>query len=234
MPEITLVAEAGRPTGSRASNRLRRAGRIPGVIYGHGIEPVPISVAGRDLRAALTTESGMNALLSVRVDGQDHLTLAREVQRHPVRNTVVHVDFQIVRRDEVVSADVPLVLAGEAHEVDAGGGVVEQPLTSLTIRATPAAIPAGIEVDITALSMGDTIRVGDLTLPDGVATEVDADEPVVIARAGVALEEAAPAEEAEAEAEGGGPAATPSRERPTPEGAQAGEGASPSTGAEEG
>jgi large subunit ribosomal protein L25 len=224
MAEITLVAEAGRPTGSRASNRLRRAGRIPGVIYGHGIEPVPISVAGRDLRAALTTESGMNALLSVRVNGQDHLTLAREVQRHPVRNTVVHVDFQIVRRDEVVSADVPLVLAGEAHEVDAGGGVVEQPLTSLTIRATPAAIPAGIEVDITALSMGDTIRVGDLTLPDGVATEVDADEPVVIARAGVALEEGAPAEEAEGEPEGEGPA--------TSGGAPAGEGASPSTGEE--
>jgi large subunit ribosomal protein L25 len=234
MAEITLVAEAGRPTGSRASNRLRRAGRIPGVIYGHGIEPVPISIAGRDLRAALTTESGMNALLSVQVDGQAHLTLAREVQRHPVRNTVVHVDFQIVRRDEVVSADVPLVIAGEAQEVDAGGGVVEQPLTSLTIRATPAGIPASIEVDVTALSMGDTIRVGDLSLPDGVTTEVDADEPVVIARAGVTLEEEAPAEEAEAEAEGEAPAATPSRERPPPESAPVGEGASPSTGAEEG
>src|SRR6516165_8427644 len=121
MAEITLVAEAGRPTGSRASIRLRRAGRIPGVIYGHGIEPVPVSVAGRDLRAALTTESGMNALLSVQVDGQAHLTLAREVQRHPVRNTVVHVDFQIVRRDEVVSADVPLVVVGEAHEVVVSG-----------------------------------------------------------------------------------------------------------------
>ena len=77
MPEITLVAEAGRPTGSRASNRLRHAGRIPGVIYGHGIEPVPISVAGRELRAALTTEAGMNALLSVQVEGQAHVALPR-------------------------------------------------------------------------------------------------------------------------------------------------------------
>jgi large subunit ribosomal protein L25 len=229
MAEITLVAEAGRPTGSRASNRLRHAGRIPGVIYGHGIEPVPISVAGRDLRAALTTEAGMNALLSVQVDGQAHLTLAREVQRHPVRNTVIHVDFQIVRRDEVVSADVPLVTAGEAKEVESGGGVVEQPLTTLTIRATPAAIPAGIEVDITTLSMGDTIRVGDLTLPRGVTTEVDPDEPVVIARAGVTLEEEAP-EEAEAEGE----AATPSAEGGTSETPPAGEGSSRSAGAEEG
>ena len=229
MAEITLVAEAGRPTGSRPSNRLRHAGRIPGVIYGHGIEPVPISVAGRELRAALTTEAGMNALLSVQVDGQAHLTLAREVQRHPVRNTVIHVDFQIVRRDEVVSADVPLVIAGEAQEVNAGGGVVEQPLTSLAIRAIPAAIPASIEVDITGLTLGDTIRVGDLTLPDGVTTDVDTDEPVVIARAGVTLEEEAPAERAEGEAEGeAAPEGTTSGTAP------AGEASSPSTGAEEG
>jgi len=231
MPEITLVAEAGRPTGSRASNRLRHAGRIPGVIYGHGIEPVPISVAGRELRAALTTEAGMNALLSVQVEGQAHLTLAREVQRHPVRNTVIHVDFQIVRRDEVVSADVPLVIAGEAQAVSAGGGVVEQPLTSLTIRATPAAIPAGIEVDITALSIGDTIRVADLTLPDGVTTDVDTDEPVVIARTGVTLEEEAPAEGAEGEAEGEAAASPGGR---TSETAPTGEASSSSTGAEEG
>jgi large subunit ribosomal protein L25 len=231
MPEITLVAEAGRPTGSRASNRLRHAGRIPGVIYGHGIEPVPISVAGRELRAALTTEAGMNALLSVQVDGQEHLTLAREVQRHPVRNTVIHVDFQIVRRDEVVSADVPLVVAGEAHEVSSGGGVVEQPLTSLSIRATPAAIPASIEVDITALSIGDTIRVADLTLPGGVTTDVDTDEPVVIARTGVTLEEEAPAEGAEGEAEG---EAAASPEGRTSETAPGGEASSSSTGAEEG
>jgi large subunit ribosomal protein L25 len=228
MAEITLVAEAGRPTGSRASNRLRHTGRIPGVIYGHGIEPVPISVPGRDLRAALTTEAGLNALLSVEVDGQAHLTLAREVQRHPVRRTVIHVDFQIVRRDEVVSADVPVAIVGEAQAVGAGGGVVEQPVTNLAIRATPATIPASIEVDIAALSIGDTIRVGDLTLPDGVTTEVDPDEPVVIARAGVAVEEAAPAEEAEGEA------AATSGAGPTSERAAAGEGPSPSTAGEEG
>jgi large subunit ribosomal protein L25 len=229
MPEITLVAEAGRPTGSRASNRLRHAGRIPGVIYGHGTEPVPISVAGRDLRAALTTQAGMNALLSVEVGGQAHLTLAREVQRHPVRNTVIHVDFQIVRRDEVVSAEVPVAIVGEAHAVDTGGGVVEQPLTNLTIRATPAAIPASIEVDVAAMSIGDTIRVGDLALPEGVTTELDPDEPVVIARAGEVIEEvpAEGAEEAEGEA-----AATPSAAAPTSERATAGEGPSPSPGEE--
>src|SRR3982074_1581558 len=98
MAEITLLAEAGRPTGSRPSNRLRSAGRIPGVIYGHGTDPMAISGNGRHLRTALTPQAGLNALLSLQLDGKTHLTLAREIQRHPVRHTVTHVDFQIVRR----------------------------------------------------------------------------------------------------------------------------------------
>jgi large subunit ribosomal protein L25 len=232
MAEITLVAEAGRPTGSRASNRLRHAGRIPAVIYGHGTAPLPVSVDGRDLRAALTTDAGLNALLSLNVDGQTHLTLAREIQRHPVRNTVTHVDFQIVRRDEVVSADVPLVVVGEAHEVSVGNGVIEVPINSLTIHATPDAIPGSIEVDVTALVIGGTIRVGDLSLPEGVTTEIDADEPVVIARSAAAPVEEAPAEEAPAEAAGAEAEGTAGG--PQPEGAAGGDGSAPSKGGGEG
>jgi large subunit ribosomal protein L25 len=201
MAEITLVAETGRPIGSRSSNRLRHAGRVPGVIYGHGTAPMPVSIDGRDLRAALTTDAGLNALLALQVDGQTHLTLAREVQRHPVRHTVIHVDFQIVRRDEVVSAEVPVVVVGEAHDVTAANGVIEQPMTSLTIHATPGAIPSSIEVAITALAVGGTIRVGELSLADGVTTEVDPDEPVVIARAAVVAVEEAPVEEGAGEGE---------------------------------
>ncbi len=160
MAEITLAAEAGRPTGSGACNRLRAAGRIPAVVYGHGMEPLPISVEGRDLRSALTTESGLNALLSLDVDGDSHLALAREIQRHPVRHTVTHVDFQIVRRDEIVSAEVPITLVGESVQVSQNQGVVEQPLISLTVQATPGRIPNSIEVDISDLAIGDTIRVG--------------------------------------------------------------------------
>ena len=232
MAEISLVAQAGRPIGSRASNRLRHAGRVPAVIYGHGTEPLPISVAGRDLRAALTSEAGMNALLSVEVDGQTHLALAREVQRHPVRNTVIHVDFQIVRRDEVVSADVPLVVVGEAHEVVVSGGIVEQPLTSLTIHATPGAIPSSIEVDVAALVIGGTIRVGDLTLADGVTTDIDSDEPVVIARAAVVAEEEVAAEEVAPEGEAATTA--PSAEGAGGEGAPASAGGAASRPGEEG
>ena len=183
MAEISLRVERGRPTGSRSSGRLRAAGKIPGVVYGHGIEPVPVAVDARALRAALTTDAGLNALLNLEVDGGDsHLTLARELQRHPVRHTVVHVDFQVVRRDEVISAEVPLHLVGEATEVHKGDGVLDQQVFSLTVHATPAKIPTGIDIDVSRLVIGDAVRVGDLKLPSGVTTEVEHDVAVVIAQ----------------------------------------------------
>ena len=126
MAEVVLAAEVGRPLGSRAVRRLRREGKIPGVIYGHGTDPVPVAVAARDLRSALTSEAGSNQLLSLRTGSTTYLTLAREMQRHPVAQTVTHVDFIIVRRDEVISADVPITLIGEAIEVHHGDGLVEQ------------------------------------------------------------------------------------------------------------
>src|SRR5947209_19567490 len=137
MAEITLHAEAGRTTGTRPSGRLRSEGRIPGIVYGHGMSPMPVSVDGRALRSALTTDAGLNALLSLTVAGTTHLTMAREIQRHPVRGTVIHVDFQVVRRDEVLAADVPVVLIGEAEEVRRNAGLVDHQLYTLTINATP-------------------------------------------------------------------------------------------------
>ena len=200
MAEITLIAEPGRETGSRASGRLRALGRIPGVIYGHGIDPLPVSVDGRELRAALTTDAGLNALLSLKVGSVSHLTLARAIQRHPVRHTVTHVDFQIVRRDEIVSADVHLSLVGDAHEVAMNNGVVEHLLQSLAVKATPDRIPHVIEVDISQLVIGDTIRVGDLRLPHGVSTDIDPDEAVVIAQGSAVEAEVAAAGEGEPDA----------------------------------
>jgi large subunit ribosomal protein L25 len=203
MAEITLVAEAPRPTGSRPAGRLRAAGRVPGVIYGHGRDPLPISVDGRALRAALTTPAGLNALLAVQVAGETHLTLAREIQRHPVRSTVTHVDFLIVRRDEVVAAEVPINLVGEARSVAQHDGLIEQQLNSLAVHATPANIPSHVDVDISGMDIGDTIRVGDIALPPGVSTDLDPEEPVVIAAraAGEEAEEAAEGTEGEAPAE---------------------------------
>jgi large subunit ribosomal protein L25 len=182
MAEIQLIAETGREAGSRASKRLRREGKIPGVVYGHGAEPVSVAIDARELRHALNGEAGVNALLNLSIDGKSQLTMARVLQRHPVRNTVTHVDFQVVSRDEVMAAEVPFTLVGEAKEVTNNDGVVEQAMFALTIHATPSAIPAHLEVDISGLTIGDAIRVGDLKLPAGVTTEVDPEEAIVVAQ----------------------------------------------------
>ncbi|HET9072559.1 MAG TPA: 50S ribosomal protein L25 [Acidimicrobiales bacterium] len=203
MAEITLVAEPGRATGSAASRRLRTAGRVPAVVYGHGADPASVSVDGRELRIALSGSSGVNQLLSLDVAGTRHLALARVLQRHPVRGTVTHVDFQVVSRDEVVSAEVPVTIVGEARAVEQERGVVEHVLASLTIKAKPGSIPEVIEVDVTDLRIGDTIRVAQLPLPAGVTTDVDPEEAVVVAAGSSVTTEVVEEEEAEAEAAAG-------------------------------
>jgi large subunit ribosomal protein L25 len=180
MAEVVLAAETGRPKGSRAARRLRREGKIPGVIYGHGTDPLPVAIGARDLRVALNGEAGANQLLSLDTGSGTFLTLAREMQRHPVSQTVTHVDFIIVRRDEVISADVPITLVGEALEVQHGDGLVEQQMFTLPINALPGAIPSGLEADISELTIGGQIRVSDLTLPAGVTTEVDPETAIAI------------------------------------------------------
>jgi large subunit ribosomal protein L25 len=206
MAEVKLVAEVGRPIGSSSSRRLRHTGRVPAVVYGHGMKPLPISVGARDLRSALSVH-GLNQVLTLDVDGSTHLVLARQLQRHPVRHTVAHVDFQVVRRDEVVSAEVPLVLVGTATQVERERGLLEHTLTSLSVRSTPEQIPQEIRVDVSALEIGGAIRVHDLALPSGVTTDVDPEEPVVIAAAStvaavLAAEEAGAVAEAAEGAEG--------------------------------
>lgn len=207
MAEQALQAEAGRATGSRASRRLRAQDKIPAVVYGHGIDPVSVAVVRRELRAALTTDAGMNALIDLGVDGQQHLTIVRDVQRDPVRNVVTHVDFVVVRRDEIISVEVPIVLTGSAEEVRRETGTVDQVLFELTVSATPGTIPNEFVYDISGMVIGDSVRVGDLPLPSGVTTEVDPEEPVVIAQVSRATIEAeqleAEAAEEAAEAEGG-------------------------------
>ena len=173
MAEVVLAAEVGRPTGSRAVRRLRREGKIPAVIYGHGTDPLPVAIVARELRVALNSEAGANQLLSLDTGSGTYLALAREMQRHPVAQTVTHVDFVIVRRDEVISADVPIVLVGEAIEVHHGDGLVDQQMFTLAINALPTAIPSAIEADISELIIGGQVRVSDLALPTGVTTDID-------------------------------------------------------------
>ena len=180
MPEVTLTATPGREPGSRASGRLRAFGQVPAVVYGHGITPLPVSVDWRELRAALTTDAGSNALINLEVGSDKHLTVVRDMQRHPIRHDVLHVDFQVVNRDEVISMDVPVVLTGENETIEkTDGATIEQQMHSLTINSKPGNIPNELAVDISGLEVGSTIRVSDLTLPEGVTTDVDPEETVV-------------------------------------------------------
>jgi large subunit ribosomal protein L25 len=220
MADVTLAAEVGRPLGSRATRRLRREGKIPGVIYGHGTEPVSVAVVARELRHALNGEAGANQLLALETGSGTYLTLAREMQRHPVAQTVTHVDFQIVRRDEVISADVPIVLTGEALEVQHGDGLVDQQMFTLPIRALPAAIPTSVELDITDLIIGAQLRVSDLSLPDGVTTEIDPETAIAIGQPPrvVVLEEEGEAAEGEETAATGDAAPAAAADAPSEEG----------------
>jgi large subunit ribosomal protein L25 len=206
MSEVTLVAESGRVIGSRSSGRLRVEGRIPAVVYGHGITPLSVSINRRDLRAALHTDAGSNAVINLELGSDTHLTIVKDLQRHPVRNEVIHVDFLVVNRNEIVSVDVPINVTGESKAVHDANGTVDQQLFQLTVHTTPTNIPNEISVDVSGLNIGDSIRVGDLPLPEGVTTDVDPEEAVVIAqvtRATIEAEGAEATEAAEAAAEDG-------------------------------
>jgi large subunit ribosomal protein L25 len=197
---------------------LRAEGKVPATVYGLGGDAVTVSVDWRDLRHALTTEAGMNALINLQIDDQaTELTIVKELQRHPIKRSVLHIDFLRVSRDVAIEVEVPIVLLGEAEQVTREGGTVDQALFNLTISAKPGSIPNELTVDISGLTIGDAVRVGDIALPEGVETEVDAEEPVVIGSAPQAEEvvEVPEGEEVEEGAEGEaapgeGPEAAPS------------------------
>ena len=200
--DVTLSAEIGRTTGSSSSKRLRAEGRVPAVVYGLDSEPLSVSVPWTELRRALNTEAGLNALITLEVDGNSELTIVKDLQRDPVRRSVEHVDFLRVDRNKTITVEVPIVLEGEAKEVEQEQGIVEQLLHTLTVNARPGSIPPHLEVDISGLTIGGAVRVSDLTLPAGVTTEVDPDEQIAIASATRAAEAEAAATTDEGEGEG--------------------------------
>jgi large subunit ribosomal protein L25 len=164
----TLSAEAGRVTGSPASRRLRAADRIPGILYGHGMTPVVLSVARRDLRVALSGPAGQNTILTLSVDGSSYNAVVKEMQRHPVRRNVSHVDFVQINLSEEIVMNVPVHLTGVAKQVVAAGGLVDAAVDSIEVRTTPANVPNEIVIDITDLTPESVIHLADLKLPAGV------------------------------------------------------------------
>jgi large subunit ribosomal protein L25 len=199
--QITLRAETGRATGSRASRRLRREGAVPAIVYGKDQEPLAIAVDHRELRAALTTDAGTNALINLEIGKENILTLPRVVESHPFRREIRHVDFVTVALTDTVTAEIPVHLVGEAAGILAGG-VLSTPRTTVQIEALVTNIPTHVDLDITALEVGDALRIEDLPPIEGVSYTDDPSYTVVSITVPAALEAEEPEEVEGEEVEG--------------------------------
>ena len=197
----TLRITSGRAEGSSAARRLRREEKIPAVLYGQGMTPVSVSVARADLRVALSGPAGANTILSLEVDGNSYPAVVKDMQRHPVRRTVTHVDFMRIDLSEELTVSVPVHLVGNAKAVLAEGGLVDAATDTLELVTTPANMPSEVAIDVSNMQPGDVIRLSEVTLPAGCRALGDPDMPVVTAVVGSKSEApAAPAAEGAAEA----------------------------------
>lgn len=225
--EVTLDAEARPGTGKGVNRKLRAAGKVPGVIYGRGSTPTPVAVERMALMRAFKTDAGRNVLIDIKLEGETHLTLARELQRNPVGGAILHVDFLKIARDVAIEVDVPIHIEGESPGVKEGG-VIEHHLWNVRVSCLPTNVPDRLTADVSRMIIGDMLRVGDLITIEGVTILTDAEEavlgvvvpqvlqveePVAVEGELAEGEEAAEAAEGEegapaAEGEGGGEAKT--------------------------
>ncbi|MFB8230004.1 50S ribosomal protein L25/general stress protein Ctc [Cellulosimicrobium sp. NPDC055967] len=196
MSEIKLAAEARTEFGKGAARRVRRAGKIPAVLYGHGTDPLHVTLPGHETMMALKHS---NALFSIELDGKAQLAIAKDVQREPVRNVIEHVDLLIVKKGEKVEVEVPVHVVGES--VPGTIHLLEQ--LTLVVEADATRLPDSIEVSVEGLEAGSVVYAGDVALPEGVTLVTDASadvlivsEPKVEASEDEAAEAAAPAEAA--------------------------------------
>ncbi|MFM8237328.1 MAG: 50S ribosomal protein L25 [Actinomycetota bacterium] len=203
MADTMLTAERRDALGKGGAGRVRRDGRVPAVVYGLGGESIPVSVGARELSRLLAGPSGVNTLITLSLDGTEELALARQIQRNPLKGSITHVDFIRVRADQTVEADVPLHLVGDAEGVSRGG-VLEQSLHQLLVEARPSDVPTSIEIDVTALMIGDSVHVRDLAVPAGVTVLQDPDALVAVISAPRVAREAGVGEAAEGESAGEG------------------------------
>ena len=200
----TLTATPRAETGKGVARKLRAAGDVPAVIYGHNREPQSLTVNARDLDRLLGRISAANTVVELSLGGGTARTLIREIQRHPFKRQVLHVDFQELVAGETVTVKVPLVLVGTADGVRNGGGVLDQVLYSLEIESDPSSIPNHIDVDVTAVGVGESLHVRDLVLPQGITVMDDPDASVLtvqITRAAVEDAATAPAADTSGEPE---------------------------------
>jgi large subunit ribosomal protein L25 len=201
MPDTKLKVELRSEKGSRPAGRLRREGRLPGVVYGLGEESVSVTVNAHQLGTILSSKSGANTLITLQIDGHDQLALARQIQRDAVKGSLVHVDFIRVRADQTIQAEVRIDLQGEAEGLSQGG-MLEQMMHTLTVEGKPGQLPNEIAHDVSALEVGDQLHVKDLAIPAGITVVNDSEDLIatISLPRGLEEEEAAAEEGEEGEA----------------------------------
>jgi large subunit ribosomal protein L25 len=153
---------------------------VPGTLYGHGAEAVSIAVDARELRNVLATEAGINAVIRLGVGEEVHTSLARQLQRHPTRGDIIHLDFVRIALTDRVDAVVSIELTGDPIGVQADGGIIETVSNTVNVHTLVTSIPESIQVDISGLRVGDSVRVSDLPALDGLEYLDDPDQPIVI------------------------------------------------------
>src|SRR5204863_4970872 len=176
--EVALQAETRPGTGRGVARKLRAAGKVPGIVYGRGMDPIALAVDRLALARVFKTEAGRNVLIDLQIEGETHLTLARELQRDPVRGAVLHVDFLKIARDVAIEVDVPIHIEGESPGVKEGG-VIEHHLWSVRVSCLPTNVPDRLVADVSHTILGEMLRVADLKVPGDVTILTDPNEAVL-------------------------------------------------------
>jgi len=187
--------------GKGAARSLRSAGQVPAVIYGHARKPQPLAVPTRALEKLLERVTAESTVIELDIGGTVARTLIREIQRHPFKKQILHVDFQELVAGEKVSVNVPIVLIGTPEGVRNSGGILSQVMSELTILVDPVNIPRRVEADVTNIAIGHSLHVSDLTVPEGVEILDDGETTVAVVSAPKVAEEAPVAEPAEGTSE---------------------------------
>jgi large subunit ribosomal protein L25 len=195
MATVQLNAAVRDNAGKGAARTLRSKGQIPAIIYGHQRKPQALAINSRDLDKLLSTISAESTVIELNLDGTTSRTLIREIQRHPFRREILHVDFQELVAGEKVIVSIPIVLTGVPEGVRLGGGILDQTMRELEIKVDPANIPNHVEADVNALQIGSSLHVRNLTIPAGVEVMDDKDASVCVVGAPRAVIEAVVATE---------------------------------------
>ena len=178
--EANLKAIARESVGSAESKRLRKDGNIPAVVYGMGMDPLSVAINAREFRNALKTEAGTNVIINLEVGSDKFTALAREIQKHPYRDEYLHIDLIQIDLTQTVEADVQIDFVGIPVGVKEEGGLVQTINSSISISALPTNIPTSIELDISALNVGDNLTATDVSLPEGVELANEDDESLLV------------------------------------------------------